>query len=127
MDRLARIPGREIMFNYLGQFDQTMSEASWFRPVAEFCPPLYGERNPRPHKLQIYGGIVGGCLKLYWTYSRNLHRRSTIAELADTVMRELRSLIEQLRPSDGRSLTTADFPDAGLTPDDLQKILSIHS
>ena len=127
MSRLANIPRREIMFNYLGQFDQTMSEATWFHPVAEFCPPLYGERNPRPHKLQVYGGVVGRCLKLYWTYSRNLHRRETISELAGEVMRELRSLIGQLRASGRVSLTEADFPDAELTPDDMQKILSLHS
>jgi len=127
MSRLANIPRREIMFNYLGQFDQTISEATWFRPVAEFCPPLYGERNPRPHKLQVYGGVVGRCLKLYWTYSRNLHRRETISELAGEVMRELRNLIGQLRASGRVSLTEADFPDAELTPDDMQKILSLHS
>jgi non-ribosomal peptide synthase protein (TIGR01720 family) len=127
MSRLVNLPRREIMFNYLGQFDQTISEATWFRPVAEFCPPLYGERNPRPHKLQVYGGVVGRCLKLYWTYSRNLHRRETISELAGEVMRELRSLIGQLRASGRVSLTEADFPDAELTPDDMQKILSLHS
>jgi len=127
MNRLANIPRREVMFNYLGQFDQTISDAPWFRPMAEFCHPLYGERNPRPHKLQVYGGIVARRLKLYWTYSRNLHYRETISELAGAVMRELRGLIGQLLALGGASLTTTDFPDAELTPDDLQKILSAHS
>lgn len=127
MNRLANIPRREIMFNYLGQFDQTMSEASWFRPISEFCQPLYGARNPRPHKLQVYGGVVGRRLKLYWTYSRNLHYQETISGLAGAVMRELRGLIGQLRASGGASGATTDFPDAELTPDDLQKILSAHS
>ncbi|HEY7180532.1 MAG TPA: condensation domain-containing protein [Blastocatellia bacterium] len=127
MNRLANIPRREVMFNYLGQFDQTMSEASWFRPIAEFCQPLYGSRNPRPHKLQVYGGVVGRRLRLYWTYSRNLHYQETISGLAGAMMGELRGLIEPLRASGGASGATTDFPDAELTPDDLQKIISAHS
>jgi hypothetical protein len=47
--------------------------------------------------------------------------------LAGAMMRELRELIGQLRASGSASPTITDFPDAELTPDDLQKIISVHS
>jgi non-ribosomal peptide synthase protein (TIGR01720 family) len=126
IDRLNHIQPREIMFNYLGQFDYSISNSNWFSILSEFCHPLYGEKNPRPHKLQIYGGIVDNRLKLYWTYSRNLHHEETIRRLAIEVEREIKGLVQYTNVTKNASLSEADFPDAELAQGDLQKILSYN-
>jgi non-ribosomal peptide synthase protein (TIGR01720 family) len=120
--RLARLPRREVLFNYLGHFDDSARTIPWFRYIPEFSSGAYGPTNPRPHILQIYGGIVEGRLRLNWTYCRNLHSRDTIENLAGGVVDTLR-----MAAGERAALTPAHFPDAELTPEDLRQILAAHS
>jgi hypothetical protein len=43
--------------------------------------------------LDITAFISRGCLQTEWTYSHEIHRRETIARLAETFMAELRAVI----------------------------------
>src|SRR5262249_2469798 len=54
----------------------------------------------RPTLLDITGSIVGGQLRMVFTYSENLHRRSTISQLAAAYTAALQSLIEHCRRPD---------------------------
>jgi hypothetical protein len=90
--------------------------------VPGFSPGAYGPTNPRPHILQIYGGILDGRLRLNWAYCRNLHRRETIKQLSGNVMEILR-----IAAGEPAGLIPAHFPDAGLTPEDFRQILAAHS
>ncbi len=47
----------------------------------------------RPHVLEINGSIVEGQLYMEWTYSENLHHRSTIEGLAQSYLDALETLI----------------------------------
>ncbi len=84
----------QILFNYLGQFDQT-TEAGLFRPVVGeesfgLSQSLQGERDC---VLEINSVVRDNCLFFYWSYSRNLHEAATIQRLADNYLKALKRLL----------------------------------
>jgi amino acid adenylation domain-containing protein/non-ribosomal peptide synthase protein (TIGR01720 family) len=94
----SSLPQAEVNFNYLGQFDQTVSQPAGFGPAAESTGSTRTAEGRRMHLLEINGGIADGELSLAWNYSQNLHRRSTIEQMAQRYLESLRSIIEQAQP-----------------------------
>jgi non-ribosomal peptide synthase protein (TIGR01720 family) len=93
--RLRALPQPEVVFNYLGQFDhaQTLSADAVFTEVNEPTGPVQNLRARRSGLLTIIGLVANGRLQLRWTYSENVHRRTTIENLASNFMEALRGLI----------------------------------
>jgi non-ribosomal peptide synthase protein (TIGR01720 family) len=130
-DSLAQLPQAEIRFNYLGQLDRARKESSFlFRPESANASPalsigsLQSGLNSRGYLMNIIGSVTGGVLQLEWTYSENCHDRITVEELAANYLEELRILIAHSRRAGVQSLSPADFPSAGLSQDDLSKVLA---
>jgi len=98
--RLRRVPRAEVSFNYLGQVDQVISESSMFGPARESAGPTGSRRGLRPRLLDINCIVVNGQLRLEWTYSENVHQRSTIENLAAAYADELRSIISDCLTSE---------------------------
>src|SRR6478609_12249115 len=96
-EQLKKLPQPEISFNYLGQFDQVLGQDSWFGPAGEDSGASLTAGYHRPHELDITGSISGGQLRTVFTYSENLHRRSTISRLAAGYTAALQSLINHCR------------------------------
>lgn len=113
-----------LIFNYLGQFDSSLPEASLFG----LAPESYGHsRDPqalRRHVLEINGRVLGGQLRLDWTYSDQCHRRETIAQVATQTMTALRSLIAHCTSSEAGGYTPSDFPQANLSQAALNQVLA---
>jgi non-ribosomal peptide synthase protein (TIGR01720 family) len=93
--RLRAQPQPEVVFNYLGQYDhdQTLSVDAVFTEVNEPTGPVQNLRARRSGLLTIIGLVANGRLQLGWTYSENVHRRTTIENLAGNFMEALRELI----------------------------------
>ena len=111
--RLAGPAAPEIVFNYLGQFDQGTDGASRLRFAAgprgrELAPET---RLPR---LAVNGRVAGGQLQLSWTYGEGTHRRDTIERLAQSYLESLRGLIAHCREPGAGGYTPSDFPPGGL-------------
>src|SRR6185503_6417495 len=64
-------------------------------------------------------------LHIEWTYSDQLHRRSTIAGLAQRYRETLQSLMNDCLYGTGSRFTPADFPLAKLSQDELDLFLTI--
>ncbi|HEX7333782.1 MAG TPA: amino acid adenylation domain-containing protein, partial [Pyrinomonadaceae bacterium] len=120
---LEQLSPAEISFNYLGQFDQTMQQASLFQPVHESPGLVLGPAGHRTYLLEIDGGVNSGRLQLGWTYSENLHRRETIEELAQGFLEELRDLIAHCLASDPEVYVPSDFAEFGWSQSDVDDIL----
>jgi non-ribosomal peptide synthase protein (TIGR01720 family) len=101
----------EVAFNYLGQFDQVLAKSSLFSLAQESSGSTKSLNNKRTHLLEINGGIYQGNLAINWSYSKNLHRQSTIETLAQNFIKLLRSLIAHCQSSDAGGLTPSDFAD----------------
>lgn len=114
----------EIRFNYLGQTDRALPHVSLFKPAHESTGPAQSPAAERGYLLNIIGAVTGGELRLEWTYSENIHERETIERLAETYLKELRTLIANARSADTTSLSPSDFPSARLSQADLNKVLA---
>ncbi|WP_270171318.1 non-ribosomal peptide synthase/polyketide synthase [Paenibacillus sp. SYP-B4298] len=111
-------PEAEIVFNYLGQFDQLIEGSDLFDSV-ELNQSIGGMRR---HVLDIYGMVRAGKLQMVWEYSSHLHRRETMEQLAERFMSALRSLIAHCLSSEAGGITPSDFPQAAMTQDELDRL-----
>ncbi len=100
-DRLRALPQPEVSFNYLGQFDQVVAETTPFRGARELTGPSISLREGHLHSrirlLDVEGFVAEGQLRLNWTYSENVYRRSTIEMLAQHFAEALKTLVTLCR------------------------------
>ncbi len=110
--RLQSLPQAEVSFNYFGQFDQLFSGTSMFKPASETITPVqlkgllqesYGLKGTRRHLIDISGSVFNGKLWFNWTYSKNVHRETTIRYLAEDYVAALRSIINSYQSTEAES------------------------
>jgi non-ribosomal peptide synthase protein (TIGR01720 family) len=107
--RLRELPPAEVVFNYTGQFDQTLRESGLFRAGREGVGEGRSGANQRAHLLEVTGGVAGGQLQLMWGYSEQVHKRETVARVAERFLEVLRQLIEQCQGGEVAGFTPSDF------------------
>jgi amino acid adenylation domain-containing protein/non-ribosomal peptide synthase protein (TIGR01720 family) len=119
---LQTAPAAEICFNYLGQFDRSFDNDSGFEPAAESAGAQQSWNGQRSHLLEINSTIAGGQLHLNWTYSENIHHATTIENLAQAFVRQLRSLIAHCISPEAGGSTPSDFPLATISQLELDRL-----
>jgi non-ribosomal peptide synthase protein (TIGR01720 family) len=117
-------PLAEVSFNYLGQWDAMLSDATLLGPAPESGGPPQGPRGQRPHLLDINGFVAGGRLQLQWTYSTALHRRATVEQLAQGFVEALQALIAHCQSPEAGGFTPSDFPGATLSQENLDRFIT---
>jgi len=120
--RLRGLPQAEISFNYLGQIDQVMRESKLFRPGRELIGSESAAGNRRQHVLGVSGIVAQGRLQMDWNYSETLHRRETIATLAERYLECLRQFIAHCLSPDAGGFTPSDFELTKMTSDALRQV-----
>jgi len=124
IQQLQALPQAEVKFNYLGQFDQVLSDSSLFRPASESCGSTQSQRGSRNCLLEVNGIIVGGQLRLDWTYSKALHQQATIEKLAQGFVEVLRSLIAHCLSPTAGGYTPSDFPQMQFSQTELEQLMA---
>ena len=124
VEQLRALPPAQVSFNYLGQFDRVLEGPSAFGPAQESTGPSRSPKGQRTHLLEVNGGIAGGRLQLEWSYSENLHRRSTIERLARDLIQALRALIAHCQSPEAGGYTPSDFADFAWEQSDLEDIVA---
>ncbi|WP_432079888.1 condensation domain-containing protein, partial [Streptomyces sp. YPW6] len=103
-----------LSFNYLGQLDVGVATSD-LTPVGEDDRGKeYAPAGRRAFAIEINGSVADGLLSLDWTYSSNLHDRTTVEGLAEEFVLRLRALIEHCLTEEAGGLTPSDVPLAGL-------------
>jgi amino acid adenylation domain-containing protein/non-ribosomal peptide synthase protein (TIGR01720 family)/FkbM family methyltransferase len=123
-ERLRSLPAAQISFNYLGQFDQVLPADAPFSSARESSGPNSSQQASRTHILEISGSVHGGRLQVEWIYSENLHRKITIAQLAESFVSTLREIIAQSTLPQTIGRTPSDFPLAHLDQDKLDRLIA---
>ncbi|HEY9653442.1 MAG TPA: condensation domain-containing protein, partial [Coleofasciculaceae cyanobacterium] len=118
------LPQAEVRFNYLGQFDQVLLESSLFKLVYPTPGASRSPRGNRRYLIDINGFVLGGQLQLEWTYSKQIHQRSTIERLAQEFVEALRSLITHCQSSEAGGYTPSDFQKAKVNQKDLDRLFA---
>ncbi len=120
---LADLPPPEVVWNYLGQFDELFASTDLLGSAAQVTGHVNSLRNQRCQSLEVNGIVTGGRLRLDWGYSAAIHRQETIDALARQYLEDLEDLITHCletqagdSPGEGQvgRYTPSDFPLAGL-------------
>jgi amino acid adenylation domain-containing protein/non-ribosomal peptide synthase protein (TIGR01720 family) len=109
-ERLRTFPASDVLFNYLGQLDETVAPGRLFRPLRGGTGPLRDLRQPRSHLLEVEAAVHGGCLHVAFVYSSERQERATIDALAGTFAATLRELIAHASSTTAGGFTPSDFP-----------------
>src|SRR5262245_50548997 len=72
----------ELCFNYLGQFDQVVKDVGAIKMAKERVGWLRSEKGKRRYKVNLDCRVVGGELRMDWSYSRDMYERTTIQRLS---------------------------------------------
>ncbi|MFQ4145494.1 amino acid adenylation domain-containing protein [Chlorogloeopsis sp. ULAP02] len=122
---LKSLPTAEVVFNYLGQFDQTLSESSRLRLAQEPIGPQSSLENNRRYLISFNSFVVDSQLQINCTYSQAIFQRKTIEDLSDKFIQSLLMLIAYYQSGDINGFTPSDFPLAQLSQDDLDAALAM--
>ncbi|MEH1973948.1 MAG: amino acid adenylation domain-containing protein [Nostoc sp.] len=123
VESLRSLPQAEVVFNYLGQFDQTFSDSSIFKISQGSQGQTRSLCNRESYMLNINALVVNNQLRVDWTYSEKIHRRSTIERLAQGFVEALQILITHCHSPEVRGYTPSDFPEADFNQQDLDRFL----
>jgi amino acid adenylation domain-containing protein/non-ribosomal peptide synthase protein (TIGR01720 family) len=121
---LRGLPQPEIIFNYLGRFEQGESSTGRFKMSENPMGPICSPNGSRAHVLQVMIGVANGQMEIVWEYSTQLHRRETIEQLVSQYREHLRALIAHCQNPEARGFTPSDFPAARLNQQNLNKLLN---
>lgn len=114
VERLRTLPQAEVSFNYLGQLDRTLPETTLFASAREAAGFERSPRAARRYLFEVNGSVAGGRFILTWTFSENLHHRSTIEKLTRKYIDTLKAIIAEAKSSEVRGYALSDFPLARL-------------
>lgn len=121
---LSNAPQAQILFNYLGQFDRGFGASTLFAPTTQDAGVMHSPLGKRPYLLEVVGSIVGGKLRVEWTYGRNVHRRETIERVAQIFIERLRTLITFCLSPEAGGYTPSDFALASLNQSQLDTLVA---
>jgi len=118
---VAALPQPRIAFNYLGQFDNSLTRAGRFA----FAPEAGGEAVPRglaaEMPIEVNAMVSNGCLSVRWSYRAGELADAVARELQQAFMARLRTLIAHCA-SATPTATASDFPLARLSQAELDQL-----
>ena len=82
----------DICFNYLGQFDQALSNDGPFKLAGETLRAFRSPRARRSHALEINALVSGGCFSVTFTHVETQHSHAVVQRFAATFLDALREL-----------------------------------
>jgi non-ribosomal peptide synthase protein (TIGR01720 family) len=121
-ETLLAFPQAKVIFNYLGQFDQSLPEGALFAPLREPIGPARDPRGRRAHSIAVNGRVLGGRLVLEWSFGGGLYRRETIERLAKGFIERTRELLAHCLSPEAGGHTPSDFPLARVGQEDLDRV-----
>ncbi|MEM1319017.1 MAG: amino acid adenylation domain-containing protein [Bacteroidota bacterium] len=112
--RTALAEGRwEVVFNYLGQFDQLMGDNNLVQRAKESTGNTVSPEMPFSNKFEINSAVSDGELAISWTYSTKQYRTDTVRQLAEVYLKNLEALIQHCQQQREPHWTPSD---CGLAP-----------
>ncbi|WP_298420578.1 non-ribosomal peptide synthetase [uncultured Kordia sp.] len=107
---LANIPW-DIGFNYLGQFDNTMSGGTneWLARSVEGMGNSLSLETPFRTRLEINCSITGGQLIIVFGYVPKEYKKETIVKIAEGYVQKLKEIIKHCSEKEGVDFTPADY------------------
>ncbi|MDP4196834.1 MAG: amino acid adenylation domain-containing protein, partial [Bacteroidota bacterium] len=111
-ETLKQMPKSQINFNYLGQFDQAVSNGDGipFKIAGELTGLEQYPKERTTSLLYLICIVNGGELHIRWLYSRDVFKHSTIKKLAKTFYNDLRVMANHIISQNKNIAETEDAP-----------------
>jgi non-ribosomal peptide synthase protein (TIGR01720 family) len=119
--RLRSLPQADIAFNYLGQFGQSSGELDASEIVRD---QTRSDLALRRHAIEVNATVIGGVLRTQWTFSGNLHSRSSAERLVNAYASALTGLIDHCRSKAPARYLPSDFEHARISQKDLDRVIT---
>lgn len=101
----------QISFNYLGQFDATVSERDSLLSIAdEPMGPMQNPGEKRVHAVDVVCFVVGGELKVGWAYSTDVISTAQIERMSQRFLALLSEIVVLSQAEPDPVLVLADYP-----------------
>ncbi|MGW1893341.1 non-ribosomal peptide synthase/polyketide synthase [Streptomyces sp. NPDC002004] len=110
--QLPELP--QIAFNYLGQQEWSAAPGGMLHAPYDALAGGMDRAGERPHLIDVVGRVSDKRLEFTWSYSREVHRRDTVARLASGMADELREIVRHCAEPGAGGRTPSDFPLAPL-------------
>jgi non-ribosomal peptide synthase protein (TIGR01720 family) len=118
--RLGSLPQADVAFNYLGQFG-----GAGRATVAETArDSTRSDLAVRRHAIEVNASVAGGVLRMQWTFSANLHARSSAERLVADYGDSLSRLIAHGRSNAPVRFAPSDFEHARVSQRDLDRLVA---
>ena len=126
-EALSALPQAEVSFNYLGQLDQALPEASPLRGARESVGPSRSTRARRRREIDVVALIAGGHLQARFTYAETRYHSRAAEALAARFIESLRALVAHCSDAQIGGPSPSDLRDRGadLTEDVLDFVGSM--
>ncbi|AJQ94154.1 non-ribosomal peptide synthetase [Gynuella sunshinyii] len=121
-EAFVRCPASPVIFNYLGQFDQSLADDSAFALTTESSGCEISPRRPLAYELNISAVIVEQTLQFSILFDRQRFTDASVAQLNSAVESALHSLIDHCLSIPEGTCSAADFPLAHQAEPGLQQV-----
>ncbi len=109
---IAALDDSEILFNYLGQFDQVTNNDMAFAVVDEAKGQDVSDRRALGHGLIFNGMVTNGCVRFELVYDAKRYPQAKMAQLIEAMQTALLEISEHCLAQVDAYLTPSDFPQA---------------
>lgn len=113
-------PGN-VLFNYLGQFDQVINQESTFTVADEKVENLVDDSMPRGYEVGVNSMVAEGCLTFKIDYNRHQFNENEIRDFAELLNVALTDIVEHCTSLDSVIYTPSDFPMVNVTQNQLDQ------
>lgn len=117
-------PQPQIIFNYLGQSEQSLPAGGPWQLSAIQAGGERADEQQRSYVFEINAIVVNRQMMIDWAYCNRLHNAATIQTLTGYYLQALQELIAHCREVGSGNFTPSDFPDAGLQQEQLDLLIS---
>ena len=124
---LSKIARAQLLFNYLGQLDDSSISSKLFTLTTESSARNYSDRIHHSYPMEIVCQVVRGQFHVTWHYSQDLYKADTVQKLANGFISALQELIAHCQSVHVPSYTTSDFPLANIDQDTLDGLVQTES
>jgi amino acid adenylation domain-containing protein/non-ribosomal peptide synthase protein (TIGR01720 family) len=105
----------DLLFNYLGAFEQAVSAGATFTPAPEDAGPMRAAAARRSHELEVIAELKGGALEVRIGHVPGRHDGAAVSGLASAFIDALGALVAMAEAPGAGAHSPSDFPLVALT------------
>jgi amino acid adenylation domain-containing protein/non-ribosomal peptide synthase protein (TIGR01720 family) len=104
------LPDNELVFNYLGQFDQVLNKDKYFNRAMESTGENISRMRRPSHPLEMNGQVIAEQLSFNLSFDSSIYPSGEMQGLMDAISQALESIVKHCLTIEKGCYTPSDFP-----------------